>query len=157
MLRSALRVATPLLLLVVGALQSGCIVARAVYAPVKLAGTTVVVASETAGSAVIATGRVAGAALGATGSTAATGIEALASLSQTGMVTFVDAANGAVVRVPWREGMDLYAGAQAAQLDPASRTIDLVRAGRALYSNHRYNREARRIPVQAGDVIRLVR
>ncbi len=136
-------------------LLGGCLIARTVYTPVKLAGRTVIVAGETAGSAVAATGRVAGAALGATGTVTAGGINALAALSQAGMVTFVDAASGAIVRVPWQEGMSLYGGAEAARIRTARRTIDLVRAGRQLYSNLNYNDEVARIPVLAGDVIRL--
>jgi hypothetical protein len=135
---------------------SGCLLARTVYAPVKLAGQTVIVATETAGSAVVATGRVAGAALGATSAVTSGGLDALAALSTAGMVTFVDAATEAIVRVPWQEGMTLYAGAEAAQIRTARRAIDLVRAGRLLYSKIEYSDDTARLPVQAGDVVRLV-
>ncbi len=134
---------------------SGCLLARTVYAPVKLAGQTVIVATETAGAAVSATGRVAGAALGATGAVTSGGLNALAALSTAGMVTFVDAATGAIVRVPWQEGMTLYAGAETAQIRTARRAVDLVRAGRYLYSNLDYTDDTARLPVLAGDVVRL--
>ena len=134
---------------------SGCLLARTVYAPVKLAGQTVIVATETAGSAVVATGRVAGAALGATSAVTSGGLNALAALSTAGMVTFVDAATGAVVRVPWQEGMTLYAGAETAQIRTARRVIDVVRAGRFLYSKIDYSADTARLPMLAGDVVRL--
>jgi hypothetical protein len=115
-----------------------------------------VVTSGRGRGAVVATGRVAGAALGATSAVTSGGLDALAALSTAGMVTFVDAATEAIVRVPWQEGMTLYAGAEAAQVRTARRAIDLVRAGRLLYSKIEYSDDTARLPVQAGDVVRLV-
>ncbi len=150
--RAGIYACLPLLPLLLG----GCLLARTVYAPVKLAGQTVIVVGETAGTAVATTGRIAGAALGATGSVTSGGLNALAALSTAGMVTFVDAASGAIVRVPWQEGMNLYAGTEAAKVRTARKAIDLVRAGRYLYSNLEYSDDAARIPILAGDVVRLV-
>ncbi|GAB1489225.1 hypothetical protein MASR2M8_16780 [Opitutaceae bacterium] len=136
-------------------LLGGCLLARTVYAPVKLAGQTVIVAGETVGTAVITTGRVAGAALGATGTVTSDSLSALAALNTAGMVTFVDAASGAIVRVPWQEGMNLHVGTEAAKVRTARKVIDLVRAGRYLHSKLEYSEDAARIPIEAGDVVRI--
>lgn len=138
-----------------GSLLGGCIVAKAVFAPVKLAATTVVVAGETAGTVVTTTGKVAVSAVKATGSLGSTGIDSAAKLGQAGMVTFVDSATGAVTRVPWQEGMTLAAGGDAAKLQVAQRALDVVRAGKLVYSASQT--PAAQLPLQSGDVIRLVK
>lgn len=131
----------------------GCLVYRAVTAPVKLAATTVVVAGETAGAVVATTGRVAVSAVKAVGSAGEGGIEAAGKLAQAGMVTFVDAATGTVVRVPWQDGLTLARAGDTAQISLAQRAIDIVRAGRVIFSASRGS--AGGAPLAAGDVVRL--
>ncbi len=133
---------------------SGCLVYNAVTMPVKLAATTVVVAGETAGAVVATTGKVAKSAVNAVGNVGSGGIDSAAKLTQAGMVTFVDAASGTVVRVPWQEGLTLASAGDAAKVSLARRTVDVVRAGRVIYSASR-NSDAPRAAVASGDVVRL--
>lgn len=131
----------------------GCLVYRAVTAPVKLAATTVVVAGETAGAVVTTTGRVAVSAVKAVGSVGSGGIDAAAKLTQAGMVTFVDAATGTIVRVPWQDGLTLARAGDTARISLAQRAIDVVRAGRIVFSASRGAGAG--APLAAGDVVRL--
>jgi hypothetical protein len=131
----------------------GCLVYRAVTAPVKLVATTVVVAGEAAGAVVTATGRVAVSAVKAVGSVGGGGIDAAGKLAQAGMVTFVDATTGTLVRVPWQEGLTLARAGDAARISLVQRAIDVVRAGRVIFSASRGTGEG--APLAAGDVVRL--
>ncbi len=141
-----------LLIYAVG-LCGGCVAIKAVGTTGKLAATTVVVAGKTATSAVKTSGKVASAAIGAGGSVTVTGIEGLSALARAGMVTFVDVASGAVVRVPWRKGMTLAQAGDAARLRVARRAVALVRGGRLAYSTPRSSRGT--LKLLSGDVIRL--
>jgi hypothetical protein len=131
----------------------GCIATKVVTAPVKLVATTVVVVGETAGTVVKTTGKVAASAVRATGSVADGGISAAAKLARVGMVTFVDVATGSVVRVPWRQGLTLAGGAQAAQVQVAARAIQVIRAGQLAYAAKNANTGP--LPLAAGDVVRV--
>jgi hypothetical protein len=137
----------------VGTVLSGCLAVKAVKTTGELAATTVIVAGKTAGTVVKTTGKIAGSAITSSGSLTATGIESLAALAQAGMVTFVDGATGVIVRVPWQEGMTLYAGGASAEMAVAGRAIDLVRQGRLVYSATPQRRAVPRL--EAGDVVRL--
>lgn len=134
---------------------AGCLAYKAVTAPVKLAATTVVVAGEAAGAVVTTTGKVATSAVRAVGSVGSDGIDSAARLAQAGMVTFVDAASGAVVRVPWREGLTLASAGDAARLATARRAIDVVRAGRVIYSATKNSEVSAAEVLAPGDVVRL--
>lgn len=147
------RVLPVLSLVILLAGQGGCLAYKAVKTTGELAATTVIVAGKTATTAVKATGRVASSAFSSGGALTATSIESLAKLAQAGMVTFVDVATGTIVRVPWEEGMTLYAGGAAAQVHVAERAVDLVRDGRLVYQTAR---KVRGNPLlEAGDVVRL--
>ena len=132
---------------------SGCLVVEAVGTTGELAATTVIVATKTATAAVKTTGRIATSVIGGSGSLTAGSIEALAKLAQAGMVTFVDAATGVIVRVPWQKGMTLYAGGALAEVKVAERGIDLVRGGKLVFAAAKRARANPRL--EAGDVVRL--
>jgi len=134
-------------------LSAGCIVIKAVSTTGKLAATTVIVAGKTATTVVKTTGRVASAAIGASGSVTVAGLEGLAALARVGMVTFVDVTSGALVRVPWREGMTLLQAGDLARLQVVKRAVALVRGGRLAYSAFRLARVSLRL--LSGDVVRL--
>jgi hypothetical protein len=136
-----------------GIFLSGCLAVKAVKTTGELAATTVIVAGKTAGTVVKTTGKIAGSAITSSGSLTATGIESLAALAQAGMVTFVDVATGVIIRVPWQEGMTLYAGGASAEVTVAGRAIDLVRQGKLVYSATAQRRTDPRL--EAGDVVRL--
>jgi len=133
--------------------QTGCLAYKAVKTTGELAATTVIVAGKTATTAVKATGRVANSAITGSGALTATTIDALAALAQAGMVTFFDVATGTIVRVPWTEGMALYAGGAAAQVKLAQRSVALVREGKLVYrvAQQRLANPA----LLPGDVVRL--
>jgi len=132
---------------------SGCLAYKVVSTPVKLAATTVVVAGETACAVVTTTGKLAVSGANAIGNVGSGGIDAAARLAQTGMVTFVDVSTGAVVRVPWREGMTLAGAGTAARLDLARRAVDVVRAGKVIYAASRPSGEG--AALASGDVVRM--
>lgn len=134
-------------------LSAGCLAVKAVSTTGKLAATTVIVAGKTATTAVKTTGRIASAAIGAGGSVTVAGIEGLAALARVGMVTFVDVTTGALVRVPWREGMTLFQAGDLARLQVARRAVALVRGGRLAYSTSRSARGT--LKLLSGDVVRL--
>jgi len=141
-----------LLIYAVG-LSAGCIVIKAVSTTGKLAATTVIVAGKTATTAVKTTGRVASAAIGASGSVTVAGIGGLAALARVGMVTFVDVTSGALVRVPWSEGLTLLHAGDLAKLQVVKRAVALVRGGRLAYSASRRARGT--LKLLSGDVVRL--
>ncbi len=126
---------------------------KVVTVPVKLATTTVVVVGETAGTVVKTTGKVAASAVRATGAVADGGVSAAAKLARAGMVTFADVATGSVVRVPWREGLTLAGGAQAARVQVAARAVQVIRAGQLAYAAR--NAGTGPLPLAAGDVVRI--
>lgn len=142
-----------LLVAVAGLGCGGCVVYHAVATPVKLAATGVVVAGETAGAVVTTTGKVAVSTVKAVGTVGSGGIDAAAKLTEVGMVTFVDAASGTVVRVPWQQGLTLASAGDVAKISMARRTVDVVRAGKVIYSASRGNGAGAELA--SGDVVRL--
>lgn len=135
------------------AVSSGCLAYKVVTAPVKLAATTAIVAGETAGAVVSTTGKVAKSAINAGGNLGSGGIDAASRLAQAGMVTLVDASTGAVVRVPWGQGLTIAGAGSAAKVDVARRAINVVRAGKVIYAAAQLRGDG--VPVAAGDVVRL--
>ena len=132
--------------------SSGCLATKLVTAPLNLAGAAVGVAGDTASAVVKTSGKVILGAVRATGSVADGGIAAAAKLARAGMVTFVDAANGTLVRVAWAQGMDLVGGAQVAKVQVAARAIQVIRAGKLVQHGAQPKVS---LPLEAGDVVRL--
>ncbi|HVU32237.1 MAG TPA: hypothetical protein VHE61_02300 [Opitutaceae bacterium] len=132
---------------------SGCLAYRVVSAPVKVAATAVIVTGEAATAAVKATGKVAVSAFDAAGNVGGGGIDSAARLTQAGMVTFVDSADGTVVRVPWRQGFTLASAGDQARLALARRALDVVRGGAIVYSASHL--EGKGADLLGGDVVRL--
>ena len=132
--------------------SSGCLATKLVTAPLNLAGAAVGVAGDTASAVVKTSGKVILGAVRATGSIADGGIAAAAKLARAGMVTFVDAANGTLVRVAWAQGMDLLGGAQVAKVQVAARAIQVIRAGKLVQHGAQPKVS---LPLEAGDVVRL--
>ena len=132
---------------------AGCLAYRVVSAPVKVAGAAVVAVGETAGAVVTTTGKVAVSAVRAAGAVGRGGLDAAGRLAQTGMVTFADTASGAVVRVPWTEGLTLAGASQTAKMSVAQRAVDVVRAGKIVYAATRPTGDG--AALASGDVVRL--
>lgn len=134
---------------------SGCLAYKAVTAPVKLAATTVITATEAAGAIVTNTGKLTVSAARAIGNVGSSGIDAAAQLAQTGMVTFVDPDSGTVTRIAWREGLTLASAGDAAKLELARKTVDVIRAGKLAYKAKAA--EAAASALASGDVVRIRR
>jgi len=132
--------------------SSGCLATKLVTAPLNLAGTSVGVVGDTAEAVVKTSGKVIIGSVRATGSVADKGITAAGKLARARMVTFIDAANGTVARVPWAQGMDLLGGAQAAKIQVAMRAIQVIRAGKI---GPRLAKPKVSLPLEAGDVVRV--
>lgn len=135
--------------------QSGCLATKVVTMPVKLAATTVLVVGETAETIVKTTGRVTRAAVGTGGGLTADGIESAGKLARSGMVTFVDAADGSVVRVPWQHGLTLAGASDVAKVRALQRAVQLVRAGRLI--KRATDAPASSLLLEGGDVVRLLK
>ncbi len=133
--------------------SSGCLAYQVVSAPVKVAGSAVVVAGETATAVVTTTGKIAVSAVRAAGRAGSAGIDAAGRLAQAGMVTFADTATGTIVRVPWSQGLTLASASHAANLSLASRAVDVVRAGKVVYAATQPSGDGALLA--SGDVVRL--
>lgn len=131
----------------------GCAIGRAVAAPVKLTAKTVVVASETTGAVVSSGGRIVSSGARAISAAGGAGLDAAAKLARENMVTFVNARDGRVSRVAWREGMKLGGAAAAGRIELAGRGLELIRDGRVVLAA----RHAADAMVAAGDVVRILR
>jgi hypothetical protein len=131
----------------------GCLAYQVVSAPVKVAGTAVVVAGETATAVVTTTGKIAVSAVRAAGKAGSSGIDAAGRLAEAGMVTFADTATGTVVRVPWSQGLTLAQASRAANLSLAQHAVDVVRAGKVVYAASRPTGEG--AVLASGDVVRV--
>ena len=130
----------------------GCLVYEVASVPVKVATTTVVVAGKTTEAVVETTGKVAIHAVKAAGTTTDAGLDAAARLSRDGMVTFTDVATGAVVRIPWKNGLQFAAATAQARLNTARRIVQILRAGKLIYAS---TREPASLALHSGDVVRL--
>ncbi len=131
----------------------GCAIGRAVAAPVKLTARTVVVAGETTGAVVSSGGKIVSSGARALGAAGGAGLDAAARLAREDMVTFVNAADGRVSRVPWHAGMKLGGAAAAGRIQLAGQGLELIRDGRVVLAA----RHAADAIVAAGDVVRLLR
>jgi len=82
-------------------------------------------------------------------------VKTLSALSRPGLVTVVDVSSGALKRVPWRAGLNLYGGSAMAKVKLAQRAVMIVRGGRLIYQTARALNATGAIRLQPGDVIRL--
>jgi hypothetical protein len=130
-------------------LSTGCI---AVVVAGKAVTTTVGVAADVTAATVRGTGKVAAAAVGASGDVADESVHVAAKLSKTGMVVFFDPKSGAVWEAPWRDGLKLFAAAEAAKIDVALTAVRVIRAGKAFSAASNAS-----VAVKSGDVVELAR
>lgn len=150
-----MRVAAGALLILVLGTCSGCIVAGATIAAVgAVTAVSVKTASKVTVATVGTTGRLAAAAITSSGEVTALSLESAAKLARAGMVVAVDAGNGAVVELPWQEGMQLYQAAQSGQLSGSFNAAKIFRDGRMLSADLKKADTARQA-LRAGDVIEL--
>jgi len=104
------------------------------------------------------TGRLAGEVFKAGGSVAKSGVQAVAGVVRPGVVTVVQESGSTVRRLPWKEGLTLYAVTRKAELDAGVKAVQVLRGGEVIERDAKEMREGRRdLKLEAGDVIRLVR
>lgn len=151
-MRRANRLLLALTCAAAGLAAGGCVMGRAVAAPVKLAAKTVVGAGETTGAVVSSGGKIIGSGARALGAAGGAGLDAAAKLAREDMVTFVNASDGRVSRVAWREGMRLGAAAATGRVELAGRALEIIRDGRVVLAA----KHAADAIVAAGDVVRLL-
>ncbi len=74
------------------------------------------------------------------------------------MVVLVDSGTGAVVELPWREGLELHAALEANQLRAAVKAVKIFREGRVISRRLRAGKGATDSPrLLPGDVVELLR
>jgi hypothetical protein len=153
------RLAAGLCLLVALALTSGCVVIAATAASTAaIAATSVKAAGKVTTATVKAGGRVTAAAVTSSGDVAVLSMESAAKLARTGMVVLVDGSSGAVVELPWREGLRLHQAMQANNLPAVFKAAKIFRQGRIISASLRGAKAATTPPLLlSGDVVELLR
>lgn len=145
------------LLLLQAALGGGCVVVVATAGVVgTVAATTVKTAGKVTVTTVKTTGRVASAAISSGGEVTALTLESAATLARTGKVVVVDGGSGAVMEMPWQDGLRLYSALQTGGLPAAADTAKIFRAGRVFNADLKEVRKKKTdYPLFSGDVIEL--
>jgi hypothetical protein len=150
---------TAVLLLAVALLGgTGCVVVVAgVASAAAITATTVKTATKVTTATVSTTGKVAAAAVKSSGDVTALTITSAAKLARAGMVVLVDSGSGAVVDLPWREGLELRGALEAKSLKTAFKAAKIFRAGRVIGANLRLRHAAASTELLPGDVVELLR
>lgn len=92
------------------------------------------------------------------GESAKTGVKAAVDVVRPSLVTVVQESGKTVRRLPWKEGLTLYAATQKAQLDSGVKAIQIFRGERVIErSIEEVRRGERDLPLEEGDVIKLIR
>lgn len=148
-----MRILAGLLLLAMAGLAGGCVVVGATVASAAaITATTVKAAGKVTTATVKTGGKVTAAAVTSSGDVAVLSMESAAKLARTGMVVLVDGSSGAVVELPWREGLRLQQAMQANNLPAIFRAAKIFRQGRILSAS------VKRAPLlRSGDVVELLR
>ncbi|AOS43698.1 hypothetical protein Verru16b_00751 [Lacunisphaera limnophila] len=148
-----------LVLLAAALLGGGCVVVVATVATATaLTATTIKTAGKVTTTTVATGGKIAAAAVSSSGDVTALTIETAAQLARTGMVVLVDAGNGAVHELPWREGLRLQQALTASRLDAGFKAAKIFRAGRVLATRLNDARTGSPVPeLRPGDVVELLR
>jgi hypothetical protein len=135
---------------------SGCLAVAVVSTASAVAIVAVKTTGKVAVAAVSTTGRVASAALTSSGEVTALTLESAAQLAKTGKVVMVDGGSGALVELPWKDGMKLYQAAQAGQFSGSFNAAKIFRNGRLLAADLKKVRAGATDPLlSAGDVVEL--
>ena len=125
----------------------GCSASKTVGATGSLLKTTV-----------ITTGNLAGQVLKTGGSLARTGVQAAADVVRPGLVTVVQESGKTVRKIPWKEGMTLYAATKRAELDAGVRAVKIMRGDEVIQRGIReIQKKQRDVVLKEGDVIKIIR
>lgn len=125
----------------------GCTIKKTLNATGSLLKTTITTTGKLA-SETIKTG----------GSLARTGVQAAADIVRPSLVTVVQESGKTVRRMPWKEGLTLYAATRKAQLDSGVKAIQVLR-GEEIFERGiaEISHGERDLPLAQGDVIKLIR
>ena len=128
-----------------GIFFSGCstrTAARAVTGTVSVTGKAVVATAKVAGTSAVKVTKV--------------GVGAAAGVGKTAFVTFVNSTTGVARRLPYAQGMKLYAASETAQLNLALKSVQILRGARKIKVGAvRQNGVAADVALQPGDVVRF--
>lgn len=128
-------------------LLAGCSASKTVNATGSLLKTTI-----------STTGKLAGEVVKAGGSLARTGVKAAADVARPGVVSVVQESGKTVRKMPWKEGMTLYAATKQAELDAGVRAVQILRDGEVIERGIAEMRNGQRdVELKEGDVIKLIR
>lgn len=154
-----MRFAAGLLLLATTLLVSGCVVVVAgVTTAAAVTATTIKAAGKVTTATVKTTGKVTAAAVTSSGDVAALSMESAAKLARVGMVVLVDTGSGAVVELPWREGLRLQQAMEANNLRAAFKVAKIFREGRIIKASLKTRAApSKRLALRSGDVVELLR
>ncbi len=135
---------------------SGCLA----VAVVSTASAVAIVAVKTTGKVAVATvsttGRVASAALTSSSEVTALTLESAARLAKTGTVVMVDGGSGALVELPWQDGMKLYQAVQTGKFSGRFSAAKIFRNGGMLTADLKQVRAGATNPLlSSGDVVEL--
>ncbi len=138
-------------------LQCGGCLAVAVVSTASAVTITAVKTSDKVASATVSTtSRVVSAATTTSGDVAAVTPESAAKLTRAGKVVLVDAGTGAIVQLPWREGLQLYPATQTGPLKGAFSAARIFRAGRIISGSLKKIRAGGPdFALHSGDVVEL--
>jgi hypothetical protein len=153
------RIVAGLLLLAAVLLGSGCVVVGATVASATaITATTIKTAGKVTTATVKTGGKVTAAAVSSSGSVAALSIESAAKLARAGMVVLVDGGSGAIIELPWREGLRLQQAMTANNLPDVFKAAKIFRDGRVIAASLKSARAAAKAPpLRPGDVVELLR
>lgn len=151
-----MRVWVASLSLLIAAGCSGCVAVAVASAASAIAITTVKATGKVTAATVATTGRVASAAMTSSGDVTVLTLETAARLARTGMVVMLDGSNGALVEVPWREGLRLYQAARAGGLSTGYDAARIFRDGRMITTAFEKTGRAN-VALRSGDVVELRR
>lgn len=150
-----MRLAAGLLLAVAVLLGNGCVVVVATVASAAaITATSVKTATKVTTATVATTGKVAAAAITSSGDVAALSMESAARLARVGMVVLVDGGSGAVVELPWREGLELYRATQEGNLRAGFKAARIFRGNKVINAALKKATDGR-VALQSGDVVEL--
>jgi hypothetical protein len=126
------RGAAATLLLLHVLLTGGCLVVTTAATVGGVAAAAVVTAGKVTTATVRTGGKVVASAVTAGGDAASLSVESASRLARAGAVVAVDAGTGALVEIPWQEGLRLSLAAQNGRLSGGYRTARIFRSGRVI-------------------------
>ena len=126
---------------------TGCVVEKTFSATGSLLKTTITT-----------TGKVAGESMKAAGSLATAGVKTAGDVIRPSAVKVVEEGGRTARRMPWKEGMTLYAASKRAELDAGVRALEVLRGSQVIRREvSELQQEGRDVALQRGDVIKLIK